>query len=170
MAAKGGHEAICLLLLGHGAEIDPGIDYYGNTPFEEAAKQGNISLMQLLLDHAAEKIDEAAGQAAAKGQLEVVKTLLQNGADPNRKMRYPLLPTRNERVMRACPYETILGAAISSADIATVDLLLSEGADPNMAWPRGERPLLLAVSQLEEAKDDINYKNWNAKEADLQAA
>ena len=150
LAAKGGHEALCLLLLGHGAEIDPGIDYHGITPFEEATKQGNINLMQLLLDHGAERIDEAAGEAAAKGQLEVVKTLLQNGADPNRKMRYRLLPTRDERVMKTCPYGTILGAAISSADIATVDLLLSEGADPNMAWPRGERPLLLAIRQLEE--------------------
>lgn len=170
LAAKGGHEALCLLLLGHGAEIDPGIDYRGITPFEEAAKQGNINLMQLLLDHGAENLDKAAGQAAAKGQLEVVKILLQNGADPNRKMRYPHLPTRNERVVRACPYETILGAAISSADVAIVDLLLSEGADPNMAWPRGERSLLFAISQLEEAKDDIQSKNWNAKEADLQAA
>ena len=170
LAAKGGHEALCLLLLGHGAEIDPGIDYHGITPFEEAAKQGNTNLLQLLLDHGAENIDQAAGQAAAKGQLEVVKMLLQNGADPNRKMRYSLLPTRNERVMRTRPYKTILGAAISSADIATVNLLLSEGADPNMAWPRGERPLLLAVNQLEGAKDDIKYENWNAKEADLQVA
>ena len=170
LAAKGGHEALCLLLLGHGAEIDPGIDYHGITPFEEAAKQGNINLMQLLLDHGAEKIDEVAGQAAAKGQLEVVKTLLRNGADPNRKMIYPNLPTRNERVTRTCPYETILGAAISSADIATVDLLLSKGADPNMAWPQGERPLFRAISQLEEAKDDINPKKWNIKEADLQVA
>ena len=170
LAALGSHEALCLLLLGHGAEIDPGIDYHGITPFEEAVKQGHINLMQLLLDHGAEKLDKAAGQAAAKGQLEVVKTLLQNGADPNRKMRYPLLPTRNEQVMRSCPYGTILGAGISSADIATVDLLLSEGADPNMAWARSERPLFLAIGQLKKAKDDIESENWNAKEADLQAA
>ena len=170
LAAKGCHEALCLLLLGHGAEIDAGIGYHGITPFEEAAKQGNIDLMQLLLDNGPEKIDQAAGQAAAKGQLEVVETLLQNGADPNRKMIYPLVPTRNERIMSTCPYETILGAAISSADLATVDLLLSEGADPNMAWPRGETPLLLAISQLEKAKDVVKAENWNAKEADLQVA
>ena len=67
LAAKGGHEALCLLLLGQGAEIDPGTDYRDITPFKEAAKQSNINLMQLLLDHGAEKIDEAAGRATAKG-------------------------------------------------------------------------------------------------------
>ena len=170
LATKGSHEALCLLLLDHGAENDPGTDYFGTTPFEEAAKQGNIKLMQLLVDHGVEELDKVGGQAAARGQLKVVKTLLQKGADPNRKMIYPPLRTRNERVMEMCPYETPLGAAISSADIATVNLLLSEGADPDMAWPRGERPLLLAISQLKGARRNIKHENWNAKEADLQAA
>ena len=170
MAVKGSHETLCLLLLRHGAETDPGVDYRGVTPLEEAAKQGNLTLIQLLLDYGAEKKDKAAGQAAAKGQLEVVKTMLRNGADPNWKMMYPSLPTQNERIIRACPYETILGAAIASADLATVSLLLSEGADPNMAWPREKRPLLLAISQLKQAKEDIRSANRKAQEADLQAA
>ena len=170
LAVKGGHEALCLLLLHYGAETDPGVDHWGTTPFEEAAKQGNMTLIQLLLNHGAEKIDKAAGQAAAKGELEIVKTMLQNGADPNRKMIYPSLPTRNERVTMACPYETILGAAVSSADIATIDLLLSVGANPNMAWPWGKRPLLLAIGQLKESKEQIYWAMLNAQEADLQAA
>lgn len=73
--------------------------------------------------------------ATAKKQSEVVKLLLENGANPNAKYN-----NKSERGLTA-----LLTASVGGpTDI--VEMLLNRGADPNLASESGMTPLMLACS------------------------
>ena len=90
MAAYNGHDKIVELLIKNKAEVDTP-DLKGNTPLSHAASCGEASAprtVKVLLDAGAEinAVDNgehftALMMAAAEGNLEVVKLLLEEGAD-----------------------------------------------------------------------------------------
>lgn len=109
-------------LLQHGADVNVEVD--GRTPLQTAAKQGNITLVQLLLTHNCEVNSKPHGdsgltplQAAAwGGHLEVVTLLLANGAQINAEPA----PTAGM---------TALQAAAEQGHLGVVKILISNGAN-----------------------------------------
>lgn len=98
-AAQGENELLVEALLARGSPVDaPGIDTAGmlsaqavefDSPLQAAAKQGNVKIVSMLLrhhpwvDHRCCDGPSALGYAAAGGYLEVVRLLVQAGADPS---------------------------------------------------------------------------------------
>ena len=81
------HTAVCLLLIASGANVN-NVDKFGDTMLLDAAKHGNVAVMQRLLekqsisiDHRNKKGDSALIRAAWKGELEALHLLVQRGAD-----------------------------------------------------------------------------------------
>jgi hypothetical protein len=102
-ASSQNYDRVCILLqkaLANGKHID--VDERsptGYTPLMLAAKQGNIRMMRLLLDHGADKDarnkygDSAIHWAADEHKYEAVELLIQNGANlsfENERGRTPL--------------------------------------------------------------------------------
>jgi ankyrin repeat protein len=115
-------------------------DKHGNTPLHIAAQQGNLKVMQLLLDNNA-VINKADKQgrtplyvAAQNGQLSAIKMLLDSNADVNE--------ASNEGV-------TPLLLAVQTGDASSVEMLLEgykEGfGDIDKANNNGETPLYAAA-------------------------
>ena len=78
---------MCLLLIGSGANVD-NVDKFGDTMLLDAAKHGNVDVMQRLLEkqkisinHTNKKGDSALIRAAWKGELEALNLLIAKGAD-----------------------------------------------------------------------------------------
>jgi ankyrin repeat protein len=103
-AAKGGDEEVMTWLLSKGAQADIG-DTHGVTPFMEAAGNGHLGVVQLLLQHmGAHRVDETnaygrtALQCAVLGGHEAVVTfLLSQGAQAINGDSYGITP-----LMSAC--------------------------------------------------------------------
>jgi ankyrin repeat protein len=82
-ACNRGHDSICSLLIGSGAEINRGIDN-GWTPLVSACNAGNISVVELLVHKGVHfKLTNKAGQAALeivclRGRCDIVKLLTSN--------------------------------------------------------------------------------------------
>lgn len=110
--------------------------YNGETALNSASKNGDLEVVQLLLDHKADinvKNNEgltALSVAAQKGNIKTIQLLLENGANPN---------VKND------DGSTPLFIAIRESDIQIVRLLLSHKADPNVRDQKGVTPLCIAV-------------------------
>jgi len=95
--------------------------------------------------------------AAVKGDYEMVRRLLQHGADPNRIYKFEKFPC----------YVTPLFEAVYSKKIDVVKLLLLYCAKPNMPIYNGETPLMIAVLKkkieivqvLLDAGADVNARD-----------
>lgn len=131
----------------------------GSNPVCNAIKADNLDLaMQLVRDGA----DPNAGYgcaltaSASRGQLEMVRLLLDRGASPNREIKGDLsvilgassplhsaVISRDLKVVRlllergADPRRDIdaFSVAINFYDVELAELLLGHGADPNMTYP-----------------------------------
>lgn len=87
IASKMNQYKICHLLIGHRAHVDTSTSTgFSVSALRVAAREGNVSIVKLLLDH--EKIDAASTngetalmQAAGQGHEAVVKLLLEQGAN-----------------------------------------------------------------------------------------
>lgn len=111
-----------------------------------AAKQGNLELMQMLLDLGmlADVLDAndqtPLDVTATYGGSEAMQLLLDNGADPSRVDRSGSVPI-------------LLAAGYGRLD--ALELLIASGADINYTHERGWTPLLLALQYNHE--DVANY-------------
>jgi ankyrin repeat protein len=91
LAAYRGHDAIVCLLLEHGADASARGPVWGDNALQAAAIRNSIPIARLLLEHGAEVDGSGALQAACgarypyEGNFEMVKLLLDHGADPNCK-------------------------------------------------------------------------------------
>lgn len=148
------HPALVRTLLKHGA--NPNIHSPANdmTPLIQAARQGQIGVMKLLLAKGADvnafsKFDSSAlFVAAQKGRADVVKLLLERGANPNYV---------NDFEMR----EAALAVAASRQDAGSVRLLITHGADVNLGG-EDNTPLTAAASTcLAHAYAERHNNTWN---------
>ena len=78
----------------------------------------------------------AVNVAASNGQSDVLRLLLQGGANPNRKV------PKHKSALHA------ISTGHSKAAIACLELLLQFGGNPNLANDDGETPMHLAVSMI----------------------
>jgi len=188
-AASRGDEAMIELLLEHGAQIDA-VDVLGRHPSHMAAAR-DAQALELLLDRGAEIEPQTyastpLAMAAQHGRLESVKLLLARGANLD------CVPTGGHSALVAAvnagnvPIVKLLlspgdgeqfGQALFSAtrsnNLALVDLLLAEGADPlqqdqdkysllHIAAEQGNVPLL---QRLVAAGVDVNAQANNGATA-----
>ncbi|HEX9048880.1 MAG TPA: ankyrin repeat domain-containing protein [Verrucomicrobiae bacterium] len=108
-------------------------DKSGNTLLSKAAVQGQVKVVNYLLDHGA---DVNAGwpalyQATRTGNRAMVELLLQRGADVNQNAEYG---------------RTALTVAAEEGFISILELLLANKANPNVTDNRnGQTPLWLAM-------------------------
>jgi uncharacterized protein len=141
----------------------------GDQSLVNAAKQGDRSAMQSLLNGPA-KQDVAGAQgaaaliwAASRNDVEMADLLLRAGADPKAANEYSA---------------SALYAAANHADPSMAKKLLAAGADPNAALGSGETPLMVAaregrvdtVRALLEGGADPNAKEKNAGQTALMWA
>ncbi|MCL7043967.1 hypothetical protein MKW94_006088, partial [Papaver nudicaule] len=151
-----GHLDTVKYLLEKGANADASNDT-GYTPLQCAAANGDTKIIALLLSKGVQ-VDVATMPgtalqiAAGLGHRDVVKMLLDNGANPN---------------VVAC--QAMLRPLISAIYVKSwecVELLLQAGADPN-AVSCGHTPLVIAarhehedvITRLLKAGADPNYKD-----------
>ncbi|XP_014663141.1 PREDICTED: putative ankyrin repeat protein RF_0381 [Priapulus caudatus] len=134
--ASSGRLNIMRLLLEAGAVPNVAHTKSGETPLMCAARMGVEAVVQMLLSHgadanAADSHGQSLYHAACSGRLDIVRLLLEAGADPN------IADTESG--------ETPLMMAVSKCEEATVQMLLSHGADANAANSNGETSLHYAA-------------------------
>ncbi|KAI8667568.1 HET domain-containing protein [Fusarium sp. Ph1] len=125
------------------ARVDPNSrDKEGNTPLYYAAKNGDVSLVEAILEHPRTDLGfgnkrEALAAAASKGRVEVVGAFLKMGRfDVNALMAYP----------DECLGRTLLSLGAEGGHMGVVDLLLSQpGIEAHKRDTEGRTPLAMAA-------------------------
>nr|CAD7425874.1 unnamed protein product [Timema monikensis] len=135
-ACAGGHEDVVRTLLDAGANVEDHNEN-GHTPLMEAASAGHVGVSKILLDHGAginthsnEFKESALTLACYKGHLEMVRFLLEAGADQEHKTD---------------EMHTALMEASMDGHVEVARLLLDSGAQVNMPTDSFESPLTLAA-------------------------
>ncbi|CAN6334847.1 unnamed protein product [Urochloa humidicola] len=135
-AAFQGHLEVCRFLVEESGVDVNCTNAHGMTPVFRAAAEGEVSVLQYLLDHGGDPaIPDAMGFtplhiAAENGHFEAIRLLLSKAVDAD-----PL----NSRLV------TPLHTASAKGYDQVVKLLLERGADPNRIFLGVMSPLLLAL-------------------------
>ncbi|XP_054710914.1 ankyrin repeat domain-containing protein 17-like [Uloborus diversus] len=135
-ACAAGHEDIVKVLLDAGSHIEDHNEN-GHTPLMEAASAGHVGVAKLLVErgasintHSNEFKESALTLACYKGHLEMVRFLLEAGAD---------------REHKTDEMHTALMEASMDGHVEVARLLLDSGAQVNMPADSFESPLTLAA-------------------------
>ena len=180
-AAYGGSLDVVKLLVAKGADVNAHTNEKAWTPLMNAANQGFALVVGYLLDHGADlnalSADglSALSFAAMKQRPDVVRLLLQRGADGGNALRameskkdaaairllvesgVSVDATPRQKLMWFHPGETALFHAAYDNQLELVTLLLNLGANPNLSSPEGgnmSAPLLLAAYHCNRAMID----------------
>jgi len=163
-------------LLDAGAEVDPpdGVRVR-NAPLVLASMSGDLANVKLLLERGAETSEKALAEAVTFGYPDVVRTLIQAGADPNlvegsgvNLLHWATIANRADviRVLAAAHVEInatdengftplMYAATIDFGNTDALKALLSAGADKSIPDHEGRTPLAqakqLGHSALERA-------------------
>lgn len=129
---------------------DDGLYDANTTPLMEATMDGDFKSVEKLVDKGADihAVDDefttALHYAVYYGDIEIVKLLLENGANPN----------------DSDAYSTAFTAAISNELFDIAALLYQFGADPTLTDPEGYSPLAyFGVDTIEEFENMLNELN-----------
>lgn len=133
VAVRDGHIDIAAYLIRHGADVNA-VNNRGLTPLMLAAERKRVDIVRLLLGSTDILVNKATvegwsalARAASKGPIEVLRVLLDAGADPNLKLKPEAAP--------------LLRAAMGGHRDA-VRFLMGEGANLNGARDAARRVLL----------------------------
>jgi ankyrin repeat protein len=192
-AAEGGSPAVAELLLGHKADLEAKTKG-GSTPLAVAVANGQIKVAEVLLKHGAnvetvdgdgttplQKAITRANYAGYGGQSELVRLLVNGGADVNKPFN-ATGPARSVRRQNSSDQwdttgATPVGVAAYLGDAAVVEALVAGGANVNTKAAGGVAPLLYAVEHkslpMLEAilarKPDLEARDRNGNTALAQA-
>jgi len=149
-AASSGHVATVQALLDAGADPKAGDKMF--SPLQAASSEGHKDVVSLLLKHGkggmkgAKKATETDGTALANaalmGQVDIVRTLLESGADPN---------------IAGEEHFTALMGAVRAGSFELVQMVLKAGADVNALNEQRETALDLAYDNIKAAKDQAKF-------------
>ncbi|KAI0474388.1 ankyrin repeat-containing domain protein [Xylaria cf. heliscus] len=141
-AAQGGHRAIVEWLLKTGTNINSTNKYHSHTPLSLAAQEGHRTVVELLLEKGADFNEDEFPHspplfnAVKNGHADVVRLLLEKCI---------------HRHITACK---MLFLAASENHATTVQVLLENGADPNLEF-QGYTPLQMAIDKGYDAVANI---------------
>jgi ankyrin repeat protein len=131
------HIELALFLLDKGAEVNAADDFYKRTPLYAAVERRNPDYTR----------DTPLPLADARDPMDLIKTLLDRGADPN--IRVNTTPFRGFYQVSAnwanFDGQTPFLRAALSGDITLMRLLLAHGADPSIGTFDGATPLMAAA-------------------------
>jgi ankyrin repeat protein len=133
------HLEVAHFLIEQGAEINVR-DWFGQSPLFAAVDLRNLDIPEPTSDNG---IDRPA-------VLELIKLLLERGADPNARVEQVLPIRRWVTRLGYLSWVDVTGQtpflrAAYSGDVASMRLLLEHGADPNLATYNGTTPLMVAA-------------------------
>ncbi|MBV1929460.1 MAG: ankyrin repeat domain-containing protein [Gammaproteobacteria bacterium] len=176
-----GQPEVIELLLNEGANIDS-FNNSGNTPLIVAANRGETETIRVLLKHGADINKRSDGDSTALSRgihhINVVKLLLNGGADPNiadgfgrTPLLYAsaykgnidivnlLLANGADITAKAKKYdETLLHTAALHGHADIAQLYLEKGLDVNAGDNRGYTPLYWSISSDKSEFDKSNVK------------
>jgi len=163
-AARQGSLTTADRLLDAGADVNAAEAQYGFTSLQTAIFNGHYALAGRLVERGANVNDgslytaiETRNLATYSNRpnppdddngvtsLDVIKTLLAHGADPNVPYTKRIPPRQAQGDINVPPGATPLYRAARATDLAVVRALLDKGADPNVAAKDGSTPLMVAA-------------------------
>lgn len=148
LAAREGHLPVVEVLLADGADVNIESEFLGRTALISAAQGGHNGIVIALLSRKSgkscrSKARHALIEAAGKGHLSVVETLLDDGEDINTtRAGFVVTSVGNCSSIKDC---TALHAAASEGQNEMVVTLLLRGADKDALDDEQRTPLIVAV-------------------------
>ena len=141
LAIHSGREKFAVFLVEQGANAKA-VDRRGITPLHYALQQGISSLDGALHDTRYAALDFLF----RPNMDELVKVLLEHGADPNARILKRVAPiTNNDRPTISLVGATPFILAAATGDVNAMQLLLAKGADPRLTTDDGTTALMAAA-------------------------
>ena len=136
-AITNNHIELALFLIEKGADVNAADDFYKRTPLFAAVEMRNPDYVR----------DSAPPVADARDPMDLIKTLLNRGANPNAQVN--TTPFRGFYQVSAnwanFDGQTAFLRAALNGDIQLMRLLLEHGANPNLGTRDGATPLMAAA-------------------------
>ena len=170
-AARDGNIAAARALAEAGADVNQVSASDKTSPMVIAISNGHYELGRMLLEHGANPnianadgltplyaaidmqwapvswVPNAITAQEKVGYLDLMKALLEHGANPNARLARKLWfrPTSHDQIWIGTAGSTAFWRAALATDVAAMRLLVEHGADPNVASLEGDTPLMVAA-------------------------